>query len=149
VSETDIMRLAPGQKARLNAVGMSGALDGTVRLIEPAIDPLTRLGRARISVNQAGELRTGMFVEAEILAAERQALAVPVTAIGSSPDGNTVMRVKDGLVERVVVTTGIRDGGLVEIVDGLGEGDQVVLKAAAFVRAGDRINPILAPGSTN
>jgi HlyD family secretion protein len=149
VSETDIMRLAPGQKARLNAVGMSDTLDGTVRLIEPAIDPLTRLGRARISVNQAGELRTGMFVEAEILAAERQALAVPVTAIGSSPDGNTVMRVKDGLVERVVVTTGIRDGGLVEIVDGLGEGDQVVLKAAAFVRAGDRINPILAPGSTN
>jgi HlyD family secretion protein len=149
VSETDIMRLAPGQTARLNAIGKAEALDGTVRLVEPAIDPLTRLGRARISVDQAGDLRTGMFVEAEILAAEHQALAIPITAIGSSPDGNTVMRVKDGLVERVIVTTGIRDGGLVEIVDGLGEGDQVVLKAGAFVRAGDRINPILAPGSTN
>lgn len=149
VSETDIMRLAPGQRARLNAIGMNDALDGTVRLIEPAIDPLTRLGRARISVDQAGELRTGMFVEAEILAAERQALAIPITAIGSSPDGNTVMRVKDGLVERVIVTTGIRDRGLVEIVEGLAAGDQVVLKAGAFVRAGDRINPILAPGSTN
>jgi HlyD family secretion protein len=149
VSETDIMRLAPGQTARLNAIGKAEALDGTVRLVEPTIDPLTRLGRARISVDQAGDLRTGMFVEAEILAAEHQALAIPITAIGSSPDGNTVMRVKDGLVERVIVTTGIRDGGLVEIVDGLGEGDQVVLKAGAFVRAGDRINPILAPGSTN
>ena len=149
VSETDILRLAPGQRARLRAVGMDGALDGTVRLIEPSIDPVSRLGRARISVDQTGELRTGMFVEAEILVAEREGLAVPVTAIGSSPEGSTVMRVTEGVAERVVVTTGIRDGGMVEITDGLAPGDLVVLKAGAFVRAGDRINPVPVPGSTN
>lgn len=147
ISETDILRLAPGQKAQLRAIGTADALVGTVRLVEPAIDPVTRLGRARITVDQAGELRTGMFVEAEILATEREALAVPVTAIGSSPDGVSVMRVKDGVVERVSVTTGIRDGGMVEIIEGLSEGDQVVLKAGAFVRAGDRINPVTAPNS--
>ena len=149
VSETDILRLAPGQKARLRAVGMDGALDGTIRLIEPSIDPISRLGRTRISLDQAGDLRTGMFVEAEILVAERDTLAVPVTAIGSSPDGSTVMRVTDGLAERVVVTTGIRDGGMVEITNGLARGDEVVLKAGAFVRAGDRINPVPVPGTTN
>lgn len=149
VSETDILRLAPGQTVRLRAIGMAGTLEGTVRLVEPAIDPVTRLGRARISVDRAGELRTGMFVEAEILAAEHDGLAVPVTAIGSTAEGSSVMRVKDGLVERVAVTTGIRDGGLVEITDGLSEGDQVVLKAGAFVRAGDRINPVAAPAASN
>jgi HlyD family secretion protein len=149
VSETDILRLAPGQTARLRAVGMAEPLVGTVRLVEPTIDPTTRLGRARIAVDTTGALRSGMFVEAEIIAAEREGLAVPVTAIGSSPDGATVMRVKDGVVERVVVKTGIRDGGLVEITDGLGAGDQVVTKAGAFVRAGDRINPVLSTGSTN
>ncbi|WP_149589428.1 efflux RND transporter periplasmic adaptor subunit [Tabrizicola flagellatus] len=145
VSETDLLRLVPGQKAHLRAVGMAGTLEGTVRLVEPAIDPVTRLGRARIAVDQAGELRTGMFVEAEIIAAERDGLAVPVTAIGASPEGTSVMRVRDGVVERVAVTTGIRDGGMVEIVSGLQAGDQVVLKAGAFVRAGDRINPVLSP----
>jgi HlyD family secretion protein len=149
VSETDILRLAPGQKARLRGIGMSDKLEGTVRLVEPTIDPVTRLGRARIALDQDGGLRTGMFVEAEILAAEREALAVPVTTIGSSSEGSTVMRVKDGLVERVIVTTGIRDGGMVEITSGLSEGDQVVLKAAAFVRAGDRINPVIAPATSN
>ena len=54
-----------------------------------------------------------------------------------------------GVAERVVVTTGIRDGGMVEITDGLAPGDLVVLKAGAFVRAGDRINPVPVPGSTN
>lgn len=145
VGEADLLRLAPDQKAKLRAVGMSEALVGTVRLVEPAIDPVTRLGRARISVDAAGDsLRTGMFVEAEILVAEREGLAVPVTAIGSSPEGNTVMRVKDGVVERVNIKTGIRDGGLVEITEGLAEGDMVVTKAGAFVRAGDRINPVPA-----
>jgi HlyD family secretion protein len=142
VAETDLLRLAPGQTARLRAVGMAEALDGTVRLVEPSIDPVTRLGRARISVDATDALRTGMFVEAEILTAEREGLSVPVTAIGSSPEGATVMRVKDGVVERVAVKTGIRDGGLVEITEGLAEGDMVVTKAGAFVRPGDRINPV-------
>jgi HlyD family secretion protein len=142
VAETDLLRLAPGQTARLRAVGMADTLDGTVRLVEPSIDPVTRLGRARISVAATDALRTGMFVEAEILTAEREGLAVPVTAIGSSPEGSTVMRVKDGVVERVAVKTGIRDGGLVEITEGLSVGDIVVTKAGAFVRPGDRINPV-------
>lgn len=145
VAETDLLRLAPGQKATLHAVGMADALDGTLRLVEPTIDPVTRLGRARITVDSASDaLRTGMFVEADILAAQHEALAVPVTAIGSSPEGTTVMRVKDGVVERVTVKTGIRDGGLVEITVGLADGDMIVTKAGAFVRSGDRINPVPA-----
>lgn len=145
VAEADILRLAPGQKARLRAVGMAEPLAGTVRLVEPAIDPVTRLGRVRISVDGTTDtLRTGMFVEAEIIAADRDTLAVPVTAVGSSPDGATVMRVKDGVVESVAVKTGIRDGGFVEITEGLAQGDTVVTKAGAFVRAGDRINPVPA-----
>lgn len=145
VAETDLLRLAKDQRAALRAVGMAEALTGTVRLVEPAIDPVTRLGRARIAIDSPGDvLRTGMFVEAEIVVAEREALAVPVTSIGSSPEGSTVMRVKDGVVERVIVQTGIRDGGLVEVTDGLSAGDAVVSKAGAFVRSGDRINPVTA-----
>ncbi len=149
VAETDLLRLAPGQTAKLRAVGMPDTFDGTLRLVEPSIDPVTRLGRARISVAATETLRTGMFVEADILVAEHDGLAVPVTAIGSSPDGSTVMRVKDGVVERVAVKTGIRDGGLVEITEGLNDGDMVVTKAGAFVRTGDRINPVVAPAATN
>lgn len=149
VAETDVLRLKVGQPAALRTVGMGIELAGTVRMVEPTIDATTRMGRARIEVTTAEGLRSGMFVEAEILAAERQGLAVPVTAVGSSAEGNTVMRVRDGVVERAVVTTGIRDGGFVEILDGLSEGDLVVTKAGAFVRAGDHINPVPAVAGTN
>jgi HlyD family secretion protein len=117
--------------------------------VEPTIDTLTRLGRARVEVDAPEALRSGMFVEAEILVVEREGLAVPVAAVGSDATGATVMRVKDGLVERVSVKTGIRDGSLIEIVEGLNAGDLVVAKAGAFVRAGDRINPVPDLAGTN
>jgi len=49
----------------------------------------------------------------------------------------------------VPVKIGIRQGAYVEILDGLSAGDQVVTKAGAFVRAGDRINPVPATGNPN
>lgn len=142
VSELDILRLAPGQKVNLRAAGLSRPLTGMLRLIEPAIDATTRLGRARISVDEAEALRSGMFAEAEIIVAEREALAVPVTAIGAEDGRSTVMKVTDGVVTRVEITPGIRDRGWVEVAGGLAPGDLVVTKAGSFVRPGDRINPV-------
>lgn len=144
VAEADLLRLSPGQPAELRSVGLSDPLTGKVRLVEPSIDAATRLGRARISLDVEGTLRAGMFVEATIMAANRETLAVPVTAVGSEAGASTVMRVANGTVERVVVETGIRDGGYVEILSGLAAGDTVVTKAGSFVRTGDRINPVPA-----
>ena len=149
VAEPDLLRLAVGQRAQLAAVGTDAALTGTVRLVEPTIDTATRMGRARISINAPEQLRAGMFVDATILVAERAGLAVPVTALGSSAEGATVMRVRAGLVERLAVVTGIRDRGMIEIVSGLVIGDLVVTKAAAFVHDGDRINPVPAAAAVN
>ena len=149
VAEPDLLRLAVGQRAQLVAVGTDAALTGTVRLVEPAIDTATRMGRARISIDAPEQLRAGMFVDATILVAERAGLAVPVTALGSSAEGATVMRVRAGLVERLAVVTGIRDRGMIEIVSGLVIGDLVVTKAAAFVHDGDRINPVPAAAAVN
>ena len=147
VAEIDLIRLAPGQRALIRGVGTVTPMNGQVRLVEPLIDTATRMGRARIWIEPGSPLVTGMFADAEILVTEHDATAVPVTAVGSADGKTTVMRVTDGLVQRVVVKTGIRDGGWVEIVTGLAPGETVVTKAGAFVRDGDRINPV--PGVTN
>lgn len=147
VAEIDLIRLVPGQRALIRGVGTVTPMNGQVRLVEPLIDTATRMGRARIWIEPGSPMVTGMFADAEILVAERDGTAVPVTAVGSADGKTTVMRVTDGLVARVVVQTGIRDGGWVEIVKGLAPGETVVTKAGAFVRDGDRINPV--PGVTN
>ncbi len=144
VAEADVMRLAPGQTANLRLVGASEPLKGTLRLVEPTIGTQSRLGRARITVDDASRVRAGMYVEAEILVAEHDVVAIPVTSVGSGLDGTSVMKVTGDTVQRIPVQTGIRDGGWVEVLSGLSAGDIVVTKAGAFVRDGDRINPIPA-----
>lgn len=143
LAEADLFKIAEGQKAELRFGQGETTVPGTVRLVEPAIDTTTRLGRARIAVDAKSSMRSGVFVEAEIIVAEHEALAVPLTAVSTTGGVSTVMRVKNGTVEEVPVTIGIRDRGMVEIASGLAEGDQVVLKAGSFVRNGDKINPVM------
>ncbi len=144
VAERDLRDLVAGQRAEIRLVGDAAPIAGSVRLVEPSVDLATRLGRARISLAAEG-VRPGMFAEAEIIVAEREALAAPMGAVSSDADGSSVLRVgADGVVHRVPVEIGIRDGDLVEIISGLEAGDRVVSRAAAFVRDGDQINPVLA-----
>ena len=144
VAEQDVLRLSPGQTAMLYPVGVAGALSGQVRLVEPSIDATTRLGSVRIALDDPGQVRNGQFARAEILVARRQAVTVPVTAVSTGPEGAAVLKVgPDGVVSEQPVSAGIRDGQLVEILQGLAAGDIVVARAGAFVRPGDRINPVL------
>lgn len=149
LAESDLLRVAPGQSVSLTLAGAAAPLSGSVRLVEPSIDTATRLARARISIDDATQIRSGMFVEAAILVAERETIAVPVTAVGSGAEGASVMKVANGTVTRTAVTLGIRDGGWVEVLTGLAAGDSVVTKAGSFVRDGDQINPVPADPGTN
>jgi HlyD family secretion protein len=144
VAEGDVLKLEPGQAARIGVVGAAAPIPGEIRLVEPTVDATSRLGRVRIAIDAPDLVRPGMFADAEILVRETEALAVPVSAVSGGPGEARALRVRDGVVEEAAVTTGVRDGGLVEIVEGLAAGDLVVAKAAAFVRAGDRITPVPA-----
>jgi HlyD family secretion protein len=142
LAEADVARVLVDQSASINLASGAAAVTGKVRLVEPTINVTSRLGSARIAIDDTTSVRAGMYVEAVILVVARDGLAVPVTAVSSAVDGDAVMVIKDGQAARVLVKTGIRDGGWIEVLSGLAAGDTVVTKAGSFVRAGDRVNPI-------
>ncbi len=144
VPEKDVTRVQVGQKVRITAVGLPAPIAGTVRLVEPTVNETTRLGRARITIDEAGKVRSGMFASAEIIVADRDGLALPISAVTETPGAATVLAVRDGVVKQMTIETGIRDGARVEVAKGLSEGETVVARAGAFVRDGDRINPVPA-----
>ena len=147
VAEADLTRLTVGQTADLRLVGMVKPLKGKIALVEPSIDAVTRLGRVRIAIDDVSLVRAGMYVEASILVREGDAAAVPITAVKSSGGETSVMLVENAVVTQRVITAGVRDGGWIEVLDGLKVGDDVVTKAGAFVRDGDHINPVVAPAT--
>src|SRR5690606_31001556 len=109
VSEDGILKLAPGQKATVALAGGAAKLTGTIRLVEPTLDPQSRLGHVYIRFDEPGKARAGMFASAEITVAEKQGIVLPLSAI-TTADGKTVARkVENGVVELVPVETGIQD----------------------------------------
>lgn len=144
IDEQDVLRLVAGQRATLWVSRREEPLTGSVRLVEPAVDQTTRLGRVRIAIDDPAQVRSGMFADTRILLQSKMAIAVPVSAVGGGASGATALKVTDGIVALVPITTGIRDGGLIEVTSGLAAGDMIVTKAGAFVRDGDHINPVMA-----
>jgi HlyD family secretion protein len=141
VSEAQMTKLKTGQMATITVAG-SAQVRGTLRLISPEIDPLTRLGRVKIFFGDNPELRVGAFGSGMIETVKSHGFALPVTSVSTAVGKSTVLVIVDGRVRERVVTTGLSSGGLVEIKTGLTEGEAVVTRAGSFLRDGDAVRPI-------
>ena len=149
VTEGDLSRIAVGQKVLIHVVGNKTDMTGKVRRIDPTVNAVSRLGTVAIAIDANEQARAGMYASAEIIVAEHTATVLPITAVTTNKDGSAVRKVEDNKIKLVSVSTGIQDGDYIEITDGLKMGDSVVAKAGAYVRDGDRINPVHALGGTN
>ncbi len=101
---------------------------GEVYAISPLVDAGGRsiLVRALVA-NQDGLLRPGMFARIQLLVQEGKALVVPEAAVVSSGQGHLVYRIEEGRAVRTDITIGERRDGLVEVLMGLDDGDQVLV----------------------
>jgi HlyD family secretion protein len=143
VTETRLAAVKVGQTARVEVAGI-GEVAGTVRLVAAEVDKATRLGRVRIFLGDNPGLRVGAFARGTIATASGTGLAVPASAILYGPDGATVQVVRANRVETRKIKTGLAAGALVEVREGLGEGDLVVARSGTFLREGDAVRPIIA-----
>lgn len=147
VPEFYLPKLKQGLRARIEIEG-AGERTGTVRLVSQEVSTTSRLGRVRIFLGAAPELRIGMFAKAMIDAGRRDAVGVPSTAVLYQNDSATVLAVLDGKVRERTVKPGLLSGDSVEIKEGLREGEVVVLRAGSLLRSGDAILPQFADKQT-
>jgi len=147
VPEFYMTKLKAGQRARIEIEG-DGERKGTVRLVSQEVNTSSRLGRVRIFLGGAADLRIGMFAKAMIDAGQRDAIGVPSTAVLYQNDSATVLAVLDGKVRERTVKPGLFAGDSVEIKEGLKEGEVVVMRAGSLLRSGDSISPQFAEKQT-
>lgn len=148
VPEMDLPRLAQGQTTSVLLSGQTQPISGTIRLISPEITSASRLGTVKIALEPNANVRPGNFGRATVELARHTSVAVPVASIVYRNADAFVQVVRDGTVESRAVKLGIRDSGLVEVIEGLEEGEELVAKAGTFVATGDRVMPIRATGET-
>lgn len=143
VTETLLPELGVGQKVTVQPSGSATTVAGVVRLVQPEVNATTRLGKARIALPDGKGLRVGAFARGTVEVAHTEGLVLPVTAVADEGGGATVQVVKDGVVDTRKVKTGLTDAGLIEVKDGIAEGELVVSKAGTFLRGGDKVKPQL------
>jgi Cu(I)/Ag(I) efflux system membrane fusion protein len=114
---------------------------GKVSYVSPSVDPTTRTGEVRIETpNAGGDLRPGMFVDVVLERDLGKRLAVPESAVLFSGDRRIVfVDLGDGRLVPRDVTLGAKAGDDYEVLDGLREGEVVVISGNFLVAAESRI----------
>ncbi len=145
VLSRDAVRIRPEAMVLFEHWGGDKPLHGRVRLVEPsAFTKISTLGVEEQRVNiivslvdppeERAALGDGFRVEARIVVAEaHDVLKVPTSALFRVGQGWAVFRVVAGAAQQQMVKLGLRNGLAAEVVEGLQQGDLVV------VHPGDKV----------
>jgi multidrug efflux pump subunit AcrA (membrane-fusion protein) len=134
VLEKDIALVKPGMKAKiLTETYPEEPFEGTIVRINKALDLATRTLQAEINVPNPGRLlKPGMFAKIEVMLTDKpDALAIPREAVLEEGGKQAVFVVEGNQALRKRVVTGIEQGELIEVVEGLKDGEKVVVKGQA------------------
>lgn len=144
--ERDLIRVNPGVAVELR--GPDGAVvAGTVRAVSPALDAQSRTGVVYADLPAPGALRAGMYAAGDLVLGDLPARTVPDQAIVERDGYRYVFVLGDGdVVSQRRVELGVRHQGVVQVREGLGDADRVVVEGAGFLADGDRVRVVPATG---
>lgn len=134
VDPTDRSRLEVGLPVTITVTASDIEASGTISDLAdaPEVDG-QGVERYPGEVTVSGQLSLvdGAAVRVEVVLAEVvDALVVPVASVSLNGNGTEEVRIlaADGTIERVLVVTGLTEGALVEVVEGLDGSEQVVVE---------------------
>jgi len=151
--ERHLSDLEVGQVVEVSVTAFRDAIfTGEIQAISPAVNRETRNIQVRaLLANPELRLRPGMFAKVETLLPGRDAvLTLPRRAVTFNTYGDSVFLIQDGadaqagslVVQRRQVRTGAVRDQEVEIVDGLADGDRVVLAGQVKLRNGAAVQVV-------
>src|SRR4051794_33912145 len=102
--------------------------------IEPQISTTSRNVIVRARLQEGVNINPGSFVKVYVDAGEKNGMMIPANAIIPDARAKQVVIVKGGKAKFVDIETGVRQVGAVQVVNGLNEGDSVVVSGVLFAR---------------
>ena len=139
VFEQDLGGVRTGQVARVRVNAYPDKVfAGKVAFVYPTLSAETRTAKVRIELaNRENLLKPDMYADVELGTGERAArLAIPDSAVLDSGTRRIVLvRRGEGMFEPREVRLGTRGDGYVEVIEGVREGEQVVVSANFLIDA--------------
>jgi HlyD family secretion protein len=134
IPQKDAATLKAGDEASLEIPGLEKPVDGKVTLVSPALDPNSTTVEVWVQAkNPHQTLKPGTSVRLSVVSdSVNDALVVPAAAVLTGSDGATTAMVvgADQKAHQTAIKTGIRQEDNVQVVDGLKQGQSVVVAGA-------------------
>ncbi|MGA7877802.1 MAG: efflux RND transporter periplasmic adaptor subunit [Desulfoferrobacter sp.] len=128
VAESYLPHLKIGQDLKIQIDALAETVTGKISEIVPQADPATRTVLVKVSMEPKPELVNGLFGRLLVPYGSYQALVAPAEAVRQVGQLNLVDVVDaEGYPVRRFVTLGKHHDGLVEILSGLEENEEVVI----------------------
>ena len=135
VPENFVGILKSGLKAKISSTAFNKEFTGNIGSVSSRVDPSTRSILARVIVdNSKFEIIPGQLLTVKIIYDEIQQIGVPESSV--TIQGNTafVYVVNGETVDKTNIQIGKRNFGKVSVLDGISEGDQIVVEGVSKVR---------------
>ena len=137
VPEKYASKLVRGQELTFKIDGNDDIFQAKVTAINPKVDESLRTLKARaIASNSKGNLLPGMFVRVEVPLQAKEAIMIPSQAIVPILKGKKVYVLRNGKATEAIINTNLRTDKLVEVEEGLVEGDSIIISALMSMRQG-------------
>lgn len=146
LSKYDLEKVKEGQEAELTIAGFTyqGIVEKINRMAQNNSQN-TPVVNADITVTDPdGNIFLGVEGKASIHTAKSEgAVLVPYEAVNTDKDGDFCYVIKDGIVTKQRIVTGISNDTDVEIREGITEGDTVVISSSVNLEEGMQVMPVL------
>lgn len=143
LSDDHINKIAAGSAAYVTVgAARKTPYTGTVVSMAPTADSTTQLYPVEVKLDaEDGRLKPGMFASVKLVVDRKDnSLAVPVNAVIEKGEEKFVYTLtEDGKAKKHVVTTGISNENVIELLTGVKAGDTVIIKGQSFVKDGDHV----------
>lgn len=127
-------QLKPGLIVRLKTPTSDQMVETVIRELKPLIAEGTRTIDVIADVNNVQGWQPGATVTGTVVLNERPATTmIPEQSLVLRPAGEVVYVVRDNIAHQVVVESGLRQNGLIEIRSGLTIDDIIVVDGAGFL----------------
>ncbi|MEQ8207656.1 MAG: efflux RND transporter periplasmic adaptor subunit [Woeseia sp.] len=145
VPEREYRRMSKGMPANIQIDALGGArYEANIARISPVVDPSTGTFKITVEISDpARRLKPGMFARIGIVSdVHADALQVPRSAIVDDGGETSVFVVDGETVSRRTIRTGFVANGNIEIVEGLNDGEQIIVVGQTGLRDGSRVELI-------
>ena len=143
VPENFVGILKSGLKAEVSSTAFDKKFNGTIGSVSSRVDPSTRSILARVIVeNSKYEIIPGQLLTVKIIYDEIQQIGVPESSVTIQGKTAFVYVVNGEIVDKTNIQIGKRNFGKVSVLDGVSEGDQIVVEGISKVRDKSKIKII-------